>query len=341
MTQKIKFQISGMHCDSCAALIEERLKKHPGVVKTKVSFDSGKGIVIYDGEKIKKEEIAQIIKKTGDFKIEEIRQEEKKKSDSANRVENAVAAAEEKAPTETQKENEPEVSKILSSIKVLTGISIASLAIGAISLIVLFGQSGAKKGNQNPSPTVQQPSAIASNSDGAAQPASFKIVKEDHIRGEIGAPVTLVEFSDFECPFSARHFPTMSKLSKEYGGKVAWVFKHFPLPFHKNAQKAAEASECAGEQGKFWEYHDKLFENVEKGYSLENFKSWAADLNLDAGKFNACLDSGKYAQKVSDDSQEGQAKGVSGTPSTFINGQLVSGALSYETLKQKIDGLLK
>lgn len=169
---------------------------------------------------------------------------------------------------------------------------------------------------------------------------NFEITKADHIRGDFNAPITLVEFSDFECPFSARHNPTLIKILDDYSGKVRLVYRHFPLGFHPNAQKAAEASECAAEQGKFWEYHDKLFENQPNGYSLEKFKQWAKDLGLNSGKFNECLDSGKFAQKVKGDFQEGAEKGVNGTPATFVNGQLVSGALPFDSFKQTIDSLL-
>jgi protein-disulfide isomerase len=168
----------------------------------------------------------------------------------------------------------------------------------------------------------------------------FNITKDNHIRGNFDAPITLVEFSDFECPFCARHYPTLNKILSDYKGKVRLVYKHFPLGFHPNAQKAAEASECADEQGKFWEYHDKLFENQANGLSIDKFKQWAKDLGLDTNKFNDCLDSGKYAQKVQADYQEGAQKGVDGTPATFINGKLITGALPYEFFKKEIDSIL-
>jgi protein-disulfide isomerase len=170
---------------------------------------------------------------------------------------------------------------------------------------------------------------------------TFNISETSHIRGDFNAPITLVEFSDFECPFCGRHLPTLNKILSDYPNQVRLVYKHFPLGFHPNSQKAAEASECADEQGKFWEYHDKLFENQPTGYSLDKFKQWAKDLGLNSGKFNDCLDSGKFAQKVQADFQEGAEKGVNGTPTTFVNGQLISGALPYESFKQIIDSLLK
>ena len=185
--------------------------------------------------------------------------------------------------------------------------------------------------SNQPAPTDAEPSVINQ---------TFNITKSDHVRGDFNAPVTLVEFSDFECPFCERHYPTMNQIIGNYKGKVRLVYKHFPLSFHPNAQKAAESSECAGEQGKFWEYHDKLFENQPGGFSTDKFKQWAVELKLNAKKFNDCFDSGKYASKVQADSQEGAQKGVNGTPATFINGQLVSGAVPYEQFKQIIDSLL-
>ncbi|EKE06013.1 MAG: hypothetical protein ACD_19C00120G0002 [uncultured bacterium] len=118
------------------------------------------------------------------------------------------------------------------------------------------------------------------------------------------------------------------------------VYKYFPLSFHPNAQKAAEAAECASEQGKFWEYHDTLFDNQQNGFSITNFKQWAKDLNLNTSKFNDCLDTGKYASKVQADEADGQNRGVNGTPATFVNGQLISGAVPYESFKSVIDQLL-
>jgi len=168
---------------------------------------------------------------------------------------------------------------------------------------------------------------------------TFNITRSDHVRGDFNAPITLVEFSDFECPFCERHYPTMNQIISNYKGKVRMVYKHYPLSFHPSAQKAAESSECAGEQGKFWEYHDKLFENQPSGFSVDKFKQWAVDLKLNAKKFNDCLDAGKYASKVQADFQEGSQKGVNGTPATFVNGQLVSGAVPYESFKQIIDNL--
>lgn len=183
-----------------------------------------------------------------------------------------------------------------------------------------------------------QPSPAPTNPEPVAN-QTFAITESDHVRGNFNAPITLVEFSDFECPFCERHYPTMNQILNNYPDQVRIIYKHFPLSFHPNAQKAAESSECASEQGKFWEYHDKLFDNQPNGFSADKFKQWAVELKLNAKKFNDCLDSDKYAQKVQADFQEGAQTGVNGTPATFINGQLVSGAMPYESFKQIIDSL--
>ena len=168
---------------------------------------------------------------------------------------------------------------------------------------------------------------------------SLSPIKEtEYIKGNKNAKVTLIEFSDFECPYCVKHNDTIEKVVKEYGDQVRLVFRHFPLSFHKNAQKAAEAVECAGDQGKFWEMHDKIFEaNTEKNMSVETWKETAKELALDANNFNDCLDSGKYVNKIKSDFAEGQSIGVKGTPATFINGEMVSGAMPFEKLKATID----
>lgn len=185
-------------------------------------------------------------------------------------------------------------------------------------------------------------SSVEETSQKKNSTGDFNITEKDHVRGNFSASITLVEFSDFECPFCRAHNPTLKKILSEHKDNVRLVYKHFPLSaIHPNAQKAAEASECADEQGKFWEYHDKLFENQQNGLSIEKFKKWARELNLNGSQFDNCLDNSKYEDKVKSDYQEGLSKGVSGTPATFVNGELVSGAVPYENFKQKIDAILK
>jgi len=170
---------------------------------------------------------------------------------------------------------------------------------------------------------------------------TFDITQQNHVRGNFDAKVTLVEFSDFECPYCEKHTPTLERILAEYGNDVRLVYKHYPLrDIHPNAQKAAEASECAAEQGKFWEYHDVLFDNQPTGLSTDKFKQWAVTLGLNAQQFNTCLDSSKYADKVQADVTEGGSKGVNGTPATFVNGELISGSVPFDQFKTKIDAIL-
>lgn len=159
-------------------------------------------------------------------------------------------------------------------------------------------------------------------------------------RGPEDAPVTIVEFSDFECPFCSRVIPTLEQVKENYGDKVRLVFRHFPLNIHPNAQKAAEASMCAADQGKFWEMHDAMFAN-QRQLGVDNLKTMAADLELDTEQFGQCLDSGTYADEVQADLQAGVEAGVSGTPAMFINGRMVSGAVPYEQVAEVIDEELK
>lgn len=187
-----------------------------------------------------------------------------------------------------------------------------------------------KEQNAQTAPTAngqQQPSRIQVSSDG--NPA----------KGNKDASVTIVEFSDFQCPYCGRFFAkTLPSIEENYikTGKAKLVFRNFPLGFHPNAQKAAEASECANEQDKFWEYHDKLFENQNELDAL-SLKKFAKDLGLDSQKFDACLDSGKMASEVLKDFSDGSKYGVSGTPTFFINGISLVGAQSYASFQQIIE----
>ncbi len=174
---------------------------------------------------------------------------------------------------------------------------------------------------------------------------------DDPVKGERGAPLTLIEFSDYQCPFCARHFrETMPQIEAEYikTGKVKYVFRDFPLDFHKEAFKAAQAAQCAGEQGKYWEMHDRFFAN-QRALSLADFAADAKALNLDVPAFSACLDGGKYAEEVRKDLAEGKAAGVNGTPAFFLgvaegnqikSARFLSGAQPYANFKAAFDALL-
>ncbi len=173
----------------------------------------------------------------------------------------------------------------------------------------------------------------------ALEPPKVNVsVDDDPVLGAADAKVTIIEFSDFECPYCRRVQPTLKRLLKEYEGQVRLVFRDFPLSFHKNAHKAAEAAQCAGDQGKFWPYHDKLFEQT--ALAPADLKKYAGEMELDLDKFSACLDSGKYTQEVEKDMQDGQAVGVNSTPSFFVNGQPLSGAVPYERFQELVEAAL-
>jgi protein-disulfide isomerase len=158
-------------------------------------------------------------------------------------------------------------------------------------------------------------------------------------RGPADARVTIVEFSDFECPFCSRAHGTVEEVMRTYAGKVKLVFRQLPLNMHPNAFKAAEASLCAHEQGRFWEYHDVLFKNREK-LQVADLKQHATQLGIDTGKFNECLDSGKMASTVREDMKAAEAAGVNGTPAFFINGVFLNGAVPIQDFKEVIDAEL-
>ena len=168
------------------------------------------------------------------------------------------------------------------------------------------------------------------------------LIDDDEIKGDSNAPVTIVEWGDFECPFCARFYSqTLSLIDNNYikTGKVKLVYRDFPFSFHANAQKSAEAAECAGEQGKYWEMHDKLFESGISG-GVNSFKQYAKEMGLSSAEFDDCLDSGKMEQEVKKDMQDGSAAGITGTPGFIINGVLVSGAQPYDAFKQVIESEL-
>jgi protein-disulfide isomerase len=155
--------------------------------------------------------------------------------------------------------------------------------------------------------------------------------------GRSSAPVTLIEFSDFQCPFCQRVAPTLKKIRDTYGDKVRIVWKDFPLTqIHPQAFKAGEAAHCAGDQGKYWEYHDRLFANQQQ-LQPDELKKHAADLGLNATAFNACLDSSKYGERVRDGVAQGTRLGVNSTPTIYINGRMLSGAQPYEMFVSVID----
>lgn len=167
-------------------------------------------------------------------------------------------------------------------------------------------------------------------------PPKVDIAAEGPSKGPAKAPVTIVAFSDFECPYCSRAEDTVRQVMDAYKDKVRLVYRDFPLPFHGNAQKASEAALCAGEQGKYWEMHAKLFAN-QSALGVSQLKDHAKGLGLDATKFDGCLDSGQKAPLVAASKKAGDEAGVTGTPAFFINGRLIAGAQPFERFKEIID----
>jgi len=189
---------------------------------------------------------------------------------------------------------------------------------------------------------------------GAAKNVRRVSADRDHIYGNPDATVSLIEYSDFECPFCKRFHPTAKKIVEAYDGKVNWVYRHFPLAFHNpGAQKQAEASECAAALGgndAFWLYTDLIYKRTRsngKGFPISKLVPLAKEIGLDEAAFRQCLDEGRFAERVKDDLEEGSRAGITGTPGNILlhntTGEAVprAGAAQFDTLKQLIDQLLE
>ncbi len=226
-----------------------------------------------------------------------------------------------------------------------------AVSIGLLGLIVGYALATGMgnplvAGGNNRAPT---PTPIANDPEPvpAGDPAD---ADDDEVKGDANATVTLIEFTDYECPFCKRHYEqTLPEILKNYvdTGKVKYVVRDFPLSFHPSAQKASEATECAAEQDKFWEMHDKVFETQGTwgADAVASFKKYAAELGLNATAFNTCLDTGAMAAEVSADLAAGSAAGISGTPGFWIvsddgASKNISGAYPYATFQAAFDEML-
>ncbi|MBI4437499.1 DsbA family protein [Candidatus Uhrbacteria bacterium] len=164
---------------------------------------------------------------------------------------------------------------------------------------------------------------------------------DDPSLGNPGARVTIVEFAEFQCPYSQEASFTMRELAAKYPDDVFYVYRDFPLTdLHPLAQLAAEAGECADEQGKFWEYHDKLFQN-QSSLTQESFVAFASELNMRVDQFESCLSSGRYASEVEEDLKDGAEAGVRGTPTFFINGNRIAGAIPAEVMEAIVQSIIQ
>lgn len=225
----------------------------------------------------------------------------------------------------------------------VSGVALLSLITSGTLVSMINPAASAVDSNTAASATNTGNTAKANTATTTTTTTTKKAVPEvsstDHLRGSADAKVVLIEYADFECPYCVRHHPNMEKLMEEYDGQIAWVYRHFPLSFHADAQPAAVASECASEQGKFWEFADAMFaEDVNLGESF--YLETATSLGLDVAAFTTCLSSGKYDDFIDAQQAGGSAAGVTGTPATFINGTLVSGAVPYATLSSMVEAAL-
>jgi protein-disulfide isomerase len=193
----------------------------------------------------------------------------------------------------------------------------------------------------------EPPAVPAQNApDAARQPpvdrSVYKVTvrPNDPMKGNKNALVTLVEFSEFQCPFCSRINPTMKQIADAYGDKVRFVFKHNPLPFHKDAFPASETSLCAHEQGKFWEMHDKLFEN-QRALTAPDLEKYATEVGLDMAKYKKCAESHKFKTQIDEDMELATKVTARGTPNVFVNGRKLTGAKPFEEFKEVIDEELK
>lgn len=240
----------------------------------------------------------------------------------------------EEIPSESPSTPTPEKSYLIPGSIVLAGVIIA--------FAVLYS-GGAGTGGVLPPPPPSVPSVLENLGD------------DDPVLGNPDAPVTVVQFADFQCPYCRKFFLEAERqIIDTYvsSGQVKIVYRDFPLSFHPAAQKAAEGGECADDQGKFWQYHDKIYTEQDKmtirpdkldtiSFGVADIKRWAGEIGIDQAQFDQCLDSGKYASEVANDLEQGQIAGVRGTPGTFVGTRLIEGAVQFAQFQSAIEAELK
>lgn len=235
----------------------------------------------------------------------------------------------------------PKLTFIMGLLVGVAGVSLIGFVVAAS--FAFSGKGKITGGTAN----VAAPTANAPAEQGAPSPVDIAVKSTDYVRGSNDAPITVITYSDLECPFCKSFHPSMLQIMNDYAGKVKWVFRHFPLSFHVNAQKEAEAAECVGKLGgaeAYWNYIDKIFEKTTSngtGFALTDLYPLAKQVGVNEGRFRTCLDQGEMTTKVQADLQEGSNYGVQGTPTSFVNGTPVEGAVPFEQLKAVIDQVLQ
>lgn len=214
-------------------------------------------------------------------------------------------------------------------IKALAGVGLVT------AVIIIAGIFLLSKTNPSSSSVSQSQSVIDAN---------LLVRNDSNKEGSKSAKVKLIEFGDFQCPACSAVYPLLKKIKTDYKGKILFVFRNFPLSQHKNAKIAAEAAEAAGEQGKYWEMHDKLYENQaqwsENTNPLDIFLVYAKEIEIDTNKFKETIQNNKFAIKIQNDINDGNNLSVNATPTLFINSQKLEGIPSYNQLKNIIDSEL-
>ncbi len=236
-------------------------------------------------------------------------------------------------------------------------VGLAGLIVGYVIATGVNGMGGVQIGGTINNPTPSAPTAADTQvpTPAPTNETPPTLSDESPFLGEADAPVTFIEFTDFQCPFCQRHVQqTFPEIKAKYvdTGKIKYVARHFPLSFHPNAQKASESAACAQDQDKFWEMHAKLFEaqgdwsGLDAASAASKFKEYAKEIGLNAGTFATCLDTGAKAAFVKADMAAGSASGIDGTPGFWILGpngqsQKISGAYPFASFQTAIDGMMK
>lgn len=256
---------------------------------------------------------------------------------------------EETKPEAPKLEPRLEIDKFLKNYGTPISILVGALIIAA-SIYVSNGGTIKGFGLKTPAKTPSAAATPPSSPQAVAGSTVNVSADDDPFLGNANAPVTIIEFGDFQCPFCRKLWrDALPQIKAKYidTGKAKFVYRDFPLDIHPAAEPSAQAAACANEQGKFWQYHDKIFEEQDKQgestirYAVEDLKKWAREVGLNVNSFNTCLDSGKYKQEVDKDLQDGIAAGVTGTPGSFINGRQIKGALPFAQFEKIIEEELK
>ena len=284
------------------------------------------------------------------------KKEEAIQSEGPVKRQRKTAASEDPVQVISQKESSPEETQKQPAM-MITIQSWATPVVGLVMLVIgLLGGyflrplTLAQSSNATIATSVAAPPAAIPTTDPAvAQQNLMKALlpKVRHFRGDPNAPVTMIEFGDFQCPFCGRYASdTNPQVEEQYvkTSKVRFGFVNFAF-LGSESTWAAEAAECASDQNKYWEYHDKLYSSQggenQGAFSKDNLKKFAQDLGLDTQTFNNCLDTGKYTSLIQGDTQLSSSLGVQSTPTFVINGQTVVGAQPFSVFQQTIDPLLK